>query len=164
MEAEGSRGRHNLVSKDGQVEGIAEDNLYGGSVSGERAQRLHNAPLPRLKQPNSSQSFLISKMRNFFLPVLATAALSQASGMLHLRTSHCMILTDAAIPFEEKVSKRAVGTWDAAYTKATAALAKLSQSEKIGIVTGVGWSKGPCVGNTKAASSIGYPSLCLQGK
>jgi beta-glucosidase len=103
-------------------------------------------------------------MRNFFLPVLATAALSQASGMLHRRTSHHAVLIDAAIPFEEKVSKRAVGTWDAAYTKATAALAKLSQSDKIGIVTGVGWSKGPCVGNTKEAGSIGYPSLCLQGE
>jgi len=54
-------------------------------------------------------------------------------------------------------------TWDEAYSKATAALAKLSQDEKIGIVTGVGWQKGPCVGNTKAVNSIGYPSLCLQG-
>ncbi|KAH7408490.1 beta-glucosidase 1 precursor [Phaeosphaeria sp. MPI-PUGE-AT-0046c] len=85
-------------------------------------------------------------MRNFVLPVLVTAALTQA----------------AALPTEEKTSKRAVGSWDDAYTKATAALAKLSASEKIGIVTGVGWQKGPCVGNTKAASSIGYPALCLQ--
>jgi hypothetical protein len=69
-----------------------------------------------------------------------------------------------AIPSEERSSKRAVGSWDDAYTKASAALAKLSQDEKIGIVTGVGWSKANCVGNTKAASSIGYPSLCLQGQ
>jgi hypothetical protein len=75
-----------------------------------------------------------------------------------------IILIHAAIPSDEKVSKRAVGTWDAAYTKASAALAKLSQSEKIGIVTGLGWQGGGCVGNTKAAGSIGYPSLCLQGK
>lgn len=65
---------------------------------------------------------------------------------------------------EQPVSKRAVGNWDDAYTKATASLAKLSQAEKIGMVTGVGWTNGPCVGNTKAASSIGYPSLCLQGR
>ncbi|KAF2834359.1 glycoside hydrolase family 3 protein [Patellaria atrata CBS 101060] len=52
--------------------------------------------------------------------------------------------------------------WDAAYTKASAALAKLSLSQKVGIVTGLGWQKGPCVGNTAAVSSIGYPSLCLQ--
>lgn len=52
--------------------------------------------------------------------------------------------------------------WDAAYGKANAALAKLSQNEKIGIVTGVGWGKGPCVGNVSPANSIGFPSLCLQ--
>ncbi|KAI1134689.1 glycoside hydrolase family 3 protein [Hypoxylon sp. FL0543] len=52
--------------------------------------------------------------------------------------------------------------WTAAYTKANASLAKLSQNDKINIVTGVGWNKGPCVGNTAAASSIGYPQLCLQ--
>ncbi|KAF2015470.1 glycoside hydrolase family 3 protein [Aaosphaeria arxii CBS 175.79] len=83
-------------------------------------------------------------MRGYFLPLLATAALTRAS----------------AIPSSEQ--KRAVIDWDAAYTKATAALAKLSQSEKIGIVTGTGWQAGNCVGNTKAAGSIGYPSLCLQ--
>ena len=54
------------------------------------------------------------------------------------------------------------GTWAASYTKAKAALAKLSNSDKVKIVTGVGWGNGPCVGNTGAVSSIGYPSLCLQ--
>ncbi|KAI8626575.1 glycoside hydrolase family 3 protein [Xylariaceae sp. FL1651] len=52
--------------------------------------------------------------------------------------------------------------WATAYTQANAALAKLSQNDKINIVTGVGWNKGPCVGNTPAISSIGYPQLCLQ--
>ncbi|EKV19863.1 putative beta-glucosidase L [Penicillium digitatum PHI26] len=52
--------------------------------------------------------------------------------------------------------------WDAAYSKAQAALLKLNQTEKVGIATGVGWEGGPCVGNTYAASSIDYPSLCLQ--
>ncbi|KAJ6000535.1 Glycoside hydrolase family 3 [Penicillium waksmanii] len=52
--------------------------------------------------------------------------------------------------------------WDSAYTKAQTALAKLSQDEKAGIVTGMTWEGGPCVGNTYAANSIGYPSLCLQ--
>lgn len=52
--------------------------------------------------------------------------------------------------------------WAAAYTKANAALAKLSSQDKINIVTGVGWDKGPCVGNTQAISSISYPQLCLQ--
>ncbi|KAI0880605.1 glycoside hydrolase family 3 protein [Annulohypoxylon maeteangense] len=52
--------------------------------------------------------------------------------------------------------------WAAAYEKSNASLAKLSQNDKINIVTGVGWNKGPCVGNTAAASSINYPQLCLQ--
>lgn len=52
--------------------------------------------------------------------------------------------------------------WAAAHTKASAALAQLNQTEKIGIVTGVGWGNGPCVGNTYAVPKIGYPSLCLQ--
>lgn len=59
-------------------------------------------------------------------------------------------------------SERFAGDWDAAYSKATAALAKLSQSEKVGIVSGLGWHKGPCSGNTGSAKSINYPSLCLQ--
>ena len=54
------------------------------------------------------------------------------------------------------------GNWGGAYSKATAALAKLSLQDKVNIVTGGGWAKGPCVGNTKAIPSIGYPSLCLQ--
>ncbi|ORY59650.1 beta-glucosidase 1 [Pseudomassariella vexata] len=52
--------------------------------------------------------------------------------------------------------------WASAYTKANAALAKLSSAQKVQIVTGVGWNKGPCVGNTPAISTIGYPQLCLQ--
>ena len=54
------------------------------------------------------------------------------------------------------------GDWASAYSKANTALAKLQNSDKVKIVTGVGWQKGPCVGNTAAVSSIGYPELCLQ--
>ena len=52
--------------------------------------------------------------------------------------------------------------WAAAHSSAAAALAKMSQQDKINIVTGIGWDKGPCVGNTAAISSINYPQLCLQ--
>ncbi|KAF2085292.1 glycoside hydrolase family 3 protein [Saccharata proteae CBS 121410] len=55
-----------------------------------------------------------------------------------------------------------VSDWATAYSKANAALAQLTQEDKAGIVTGVGWQDGPCVGNTSPVSSIGYPSLCLQ--
>ena len=54
------------------------------------------------------------------------------------------------------------GDWAAAYTKAKAALAKLSTANKITMVTGMGWEKGPCVGNIAAISAIGFPELCLQ--
>ncbi|KAG9245937.1 glycoside hydrolase family 3 protein [Calycina marina] len=54
------------------------------------------------------------------------------------------------------------GDWTVAYAKATTALAKLTQANKISLVTGTGWEKGPCVGNTASISTIGYPALCLQ--
>jgi len=52
--------------------------------------------------------------------------------------------------------------WTVAHRKAATALAKLSQQDKISLVTGVGWEKGPCVGNTAPISAIDYPRLCLQ--
>ncbi|KAH8649701.1 beta-D-glucoside glucohydrolase [Tricladium varicosporioides] len=54
------------------------------------------------------------------------------------------------------------GDWATAYTKARATIEKLSQADKVGMVSGVGWQKGPCVGNTEKVDSIGYPALCLQ--
>jgi len=53
-------------------------------------------------------------------------------------------------------------TWEVAYERAEAALARLSTQEKVDMVTGVGFKNGPCVGNTKPVSKIKYPSLCLQ--
>lgn len=52
--------------------------------------------------------------------------------------------------------------WTTAYSKANVSLAQLSLQDKVDIVTGIGWGNGPCVGNTAAVSSIGYPALCLQ--
>ncbi|KAF7529446.1 hypothetical protein G7054_g9815 [Neopestalotiopsis clavispora] len=60
------------------------------------------------------------------------------------------------------VSGQSTASWSTAYTKANTALAKLSSAQKISIVSGIGWDKGPCVGNTAAISTIGYPQLCLQ--
>lgn len=54
------------------------------------------------------------------------------------------------------------GDWAAAYAKAKAALPKLSTANKVGMVTGKGWQKGPCVGNVAAVAAIGFPDLCLQ--
>ncbi|KAI0651675.1 beta-glucosidase [Trametes meyenii] len=53
--------------------------------------------------------------------------------------------------------------WAAAYTKAKAAVAKLSLTDKVNLGTGVQWQKGACVGNTPAISSVpGFDGLCLQ--
>jgi beta-glucosidase len=60
------------------------------------------------------------------------------------------------------VSGQSTASWSTAYSKANTALAKLSSAQKISIVSGIGWDKGPCVGNTAAISTIGYPQLCLQ--
>jgi beta-glucosidase len=54
------------------------------------------------------------------------------------------------------------GDWASAYAKAATAVAQLSNTEKVGLATGVGWKKGGCVGNLAAISSIGFPELCLQ--
>jgi beta-glucosidase len=54
------------------------------------------------------------------------------------------------------------GDWAAAYSKAATALAKLSNTQKVGLATGVGWQKGGCVGNLAAIDAIGFPELCLQ--
>nr|ATQ35964.1 beta-glucosidase [Talaromyces piceae] len=61
-----------------------------------------------------------------------------------------------------KTTSAQTSDWDEAYSKALDSLAKLSQNEKIGIVTGTSWQNGSCVGNTYQPSSIDYPSLCLQ--
>ncbi|KAF3916655.1 Beta-glucosidase [Dactylellina cionopaga] len=52
--------------------------------------------------------------------------------------------------------------WDSAYTKATTMVGRLTTQQKINIVTGSGWQKGPCVGNIAAISGVGFPGLCLQ--
>ncbi|KAF2456505.1 putative glycosyl hydrolase [Lineolata rhizophorae] len=72
------------------------------------------------------------------------------------------LAASAAVAFAQTYSGGFDGDWDAAYSQAESDVSRLSLSDKIGIVTGVGWSQGPCVGNTHAANSIGFPSLCLQ--
>ncbi|KAH6612802.1 glycoside hydrolase family 3 protein [Chaetomium sp. MPI-SDFR-AT-0129] len=52
--------------------------------------------------------------------------------------------------------------WAAAHSSAAASLAKMSLQDKVSVVSGIGWDKGPCVGNTAPVSSINYPQICLQ--
>lgn len=57
------------------------------------------------------------------------------------------------------LTQNAVGDWDAAYTKAVAALGQLSTDDKLSMVIG---SSGPCGGNLAGVPSIGFPAMCLQ--
>ncbi|RFU80059.1 glycoside hydrolase family 3 [Trichoderma arundinaceum] len=88
---------------------------------------------------------------------------------MHYKTAAALAIATAPfIQAESASSPRpavappAGSPWGVAYDKAKVALAKLSLQDKVGIVTGVGWNKGPCVGNTSPVSKIGYPQLCLQ--
>ncbi|KAL9120170.1 MAG: hypothetical protein Q9187_003278, partial [Circinaria calcarea] len=55
-----------------------------------------------------------------------------------------------------------LNSWRESYEKAEAMVKKMSLLEKVNVTTGVGWSQDLCVGNTGPASSVGFPSLCLQ--
>ncbi|KAJ3334701.1 hypothetical protein HDU93_007388, partial [Gonapodya sp. JEL0774] len=53
-------------------------------------------------------------------------------------------------------------SWTRAWNKAQRLLRNLTLEDKADIVTGVGWMKGPCVGNIAAKPAIGFKGLCLQ--
>ncbi|OAX79896.1 hypothetical protein ACJ72_05783 [Emergomyces africanus] len=55
-----------------------------------------------------------------------------------------------------------VRSWAGSYEKAQALVSRMSLAEKVNITTGIGWQMGLCVGNTGPATSVGFPSLCLQ--
>ncbi|KAL2841870.1 glycoside hydrolase superfamily [Aspergillus pseudoustus] len=74
----------------------------------------------------------------------------------------CTSATASTVLLTAALASAQALTWDQAYERATSDLSLLSQEEKVGIVTGVRWQGGPCVGNTYAPESIPYPSLCLQ--
>ncbi|KAI9350570.1 glycoside hydrolase superfamily [Zopfochytrium polystomum] len=52
--------------------------------------------------------------------------------------------------------------WSDAIAQAKVLVSKLSLEDKANLVTGLGWTNGPCLGNLPAMPSIGFPSLCLQ--
>lgn len=75
---------------------------------------------------------------------------------------HQIILLVLGVTVSLASAQGYVGDWDAAYIKAQTALAKLSTSDKVGLVTGIGWGKGPCPGNNSPVNSINFRTLCLQ--
>lgn len=77
---------------------------------------------------------------------------------MHIGSVAALLTSAAAL-----ANAQASASWSSAYSQASAALGQLSQNDKIGIVTGTEWEKGPCVGNTAKPSGLSsYPSLCLQ--
>ncbi|KAJ2997870.1 hypothetical protein HDV02_005054 [Globomyces sp. JEL0801] len=53
-------------------------------------------------------------------------------------------------------------TWEQASELAKSAVAKLSLSDKVKMVSGIGWEGGPCVGNILSVPVPGFDGLCLQ--
>lgn len=53
-------------------------------------------------------------------------------------------------------------SWEESYAKAAKLVEKMSLTEKVNITTGTGWSMGLAVGQTGAATNVGFPSLALQ--
>ncbi|EJD46362.1 beta-glucosidase [Auricularia subglabra TFB-10046 SS5] len=52
--------------------------------------------------------------------------------------------------------------WDDAFAKAYKFIKGWSMDDKVSVATGVGWTKGPCVGNIPAQPKHKWPGLCLQ--
>ncbi|KAI8381025.1 glycoside hydrolase superfamily [Radiomyces spectabilis] len=53
-------------------------------------------------------------------------------------------------------------SWDQAYVKADMLVGQMSLEQKVNLTTGVGWSNGPCVGNSGRSVNPNFPELCLQ--
>lgn len=54
-------------------------------------------------------------------------------------------------------------SWEDAYKLANAQLSSLTLQDKVALGSGIGWAKGPCVGNTAPVNSVkGFNGLCLQ--
>ncbi|QRV76732.1 glycoside hydrolase family 3 protein [Ceratobasidium sp. AG-Ba] len=89
------------------------------------------------------------------IPVTVTTTMSPTTSVVPTTTPASTSVTSA-------IGSTPTGAWASAISKAKAAVAKLSVSEKVSLGTGVQWQKGHCVGNTPAISSINFPGLCLQ--
>ncbi|KAJ3970481.1 beta-glucosidase [Lentinula raphanica] len=91
----------------------------------------------------------------------STSVPSSTSTSLSSTSSSTATSTGTSVPSSTPPANLSPG-WATAYTKAQAAVAKLSLSDKVNLGSGVGWMKGNCVGNTPAISSISFPGLCLE--
>ena len=54
-------------------------------------------------------------------------------------------------------------TWEEAYSLASNQVSSLTVQDKVALGSGIGWAKGPCVGNTAPVNSIkNFNGLCMQ--
>ncbi|KAH7099385.1 glycoside hydrolase family 3 protein [Auriculariales sp. MPI-PUGE-AT-0066] len=95
-------------------------------------------------------------------PLISCASIPSGAGRIAARASS---------PLDNISSPPAVGSgtvpditaaWDAAFTKAQAAVKKMSLADKVQLTTGTGLGGGTCSGNIPAITSIGLPGLCLE--
>ncbi|KAK6539467.1 hypothetical protein TWF694_009690 [Orbilia ellipsospora] len=63
-------------------------------------------------------------------------------------------------PFYPTPKGGTVSSWHEAYSEAAKLVVEMSVPEKVNLTTGIGWSMGPCVGNTGSTKKFG--GLCLQ--
>ncbi|KAJ3413135.1 hypothetical protein HDV05_008473 [Chytridiales sp. JEL 0842] len=69
---------------------------------------------------------------------------------------------DTAEPASTATQVQVPQEWAEPLARATELVKRLSPAEKANLVTGLGWTVGPCVGNTPSVPSINFPGLCLQ--
>lgn len=65
-------------------------------------------------------------------------------------------------PFYPSPKTPGKGAWTEAVRKAKDYLEQFTVEEKVSLTTGVGWTRGRCVGNIGAIERIGFPGLCLE--
>lgn len=70
-----------------------------------------------------------------------------------------LVAANAATLVQAKVK---VLSWEDAYKKADALVGQMNMDQLTNIVTGVGWMKGRCVGNTYPVTNPDFPALCLE--
>ncbi|PWN31092.1 glycoside hydrolase [Jaminaea rosea] len=65
-------------------------------------------------------------------------------------------------PFYPTPNASGQGIWAEPVRKAREYIQSFNLTQRVQLVTGVGWQQGPCVGNIAAIPEVGFPGLCLQ--
>ncbi|KAJ3212267.1 hypothetical protein HDU67_003928 [Dinochytrium kinnereticum] len=113
--------------------------------------------------PAIASSFLLQCFRAYSIPFFALLVTFLVGATL------IFVITRSNTPTHlleyPWVPPRALGVdhpWWNATERAKALVKGMTLEEKVTVVTGTGWQKGPCVGNIAPVSRIGFKGLCLQ--